>query len=185
MKAKRVITIVACVAMILSLAACGGNNSGKTEVKQYDSSEAVADGGENVQILNPWTECFDIEEAEKNAGFSFNIPETIEGYKIRWIQNLDKDMIEVIYETVNDADDSDDLDDSIHIRKGPGTDDISGDYNTYSESNQVTIGSYDVTMKGDNGTVSLATWTDGKFSYTVSTPKMSEEFVTAIIQQIK
>lgn len=40
-------------------------------------------------------------------------------------------------------------------------------------------------MKGDNGTVSLATWTDGEFSYAVSTPEMSEEFVTAIIQQMK
>lgn len=179
MKTKRVITIVACVTMSLSMAACGNNNSGKTKVKTYDSSETVVNSGENAQIPNPWTECLDIEEAEKNAGFSFDIPETIEGYKIGWIQNLDQSMIEVIYEAVDASDDT------IYIRKGSGADDISGDYNSYSESKQIIIDSYDVTMKGDNGTVSLATWTDGEFSYAVSTPKMSEEFVTAIIQQMK
>lgn len=88
-------------------------------------------------------------------------------------------MIEVIYEAVDDSDDA------IYIRKGSGTDDISGDYNSYSESKKVSVGSYNVTMKGDNGTVSLVTWTDGEFSYAVSTPKMSEEFVTAIIKQMK
>lgn len=72
MKAKQMITIVACVTMILSMAACGDNNSGdsgKAKVKMYDSSETVANNGENVQIPNPWTECSDIEEAEKKQDF--------------------------------------------------------------------------------------------------------------------
>lgn len=179
MKAKRVITIVTCVTMILSMAACGNNNSGKNEMKAYDSSETVTNNGENVQIPDPWTECSDIDDAEKKAGFSFDIPETIEGYKIGLIQNQDQSMIEVIYEAVDDSDDT------IHIRKGSGTDDISGDYNSYSESKKVTIGSYDVTMKGNNGMVSLATWSDGEFSYAVLTPEMGEEIVTTIIQQMK
>lgn len=185
MKAKRVITIVACVIMIFSMAACGNNNSEKTEAKTSASSETVTNSGKNAQIPDPWTKCSDMEEAEKNAGFSFDVPDTVEGYKIGQIQNMDQEMIEVIYEKTDDANNSDDLDDVIYIRKGSGTDDISGDYNSYSESKQVTIDFYNVTMKGANGTVSLATWTDGEFSYAVSTPEMSEEFVTAIIQQMK
>jgi len=39
MKAKRVIAIVACMVMVLSLAACGGNNSGKNEKKTSTASE--------------------------------------------------------------------------------------------------------------------------------------------------
>lgn len=179
MKAKQVITMVVCVTMILSMTACGDNNSGRSKVKTHDSSETVTDNGENVQIPEPWTECSDIEEAEKKAGFSFDIPETIEGYKIGLIQNQDQSMIEVIYEAVDSSEDT------VYIRKGSGTDDISGDYNSYSESKKVIIDSYAVTMKGDNGTVSLATWTDGEFSYAVSIPKMSEEFVAAIIRQMK
>lgn len=81
-----------------------------------------------LQFPNPWTEYSDIDEGEKKAGFSFDIPETIVGYKIGLIQNQDQSMIEVIYEAVDDSEDT------IHIRKGSKTDDISGDYNSYSES---------------------------------------------------
>ncbi len=183
MRAKKVIAIVACMVMVLSLAACGGNNSGKNEVKPNASSETTASVEENVQIPNPWTECSDIKEAEENAGFSFGIPEEIEGYKIAWVQNMDKELIEVIYEKADDAEESEE-DDTIHLRKGVGTEDISGDYNDYAESNQVTIASYNVTMQGNNGSVSLATWTDGGFSYVVSAPEMSAESVTTIIQQM-
>jgi len=183
MKAKRIIAIMACMVMVLSLTACGGNDSGKNEVKSNVSSETTASVEENVQCPNPWTECSDIKEAEENAGFSFEIPEAIEGYKIAWIQNLGQEMIEVIYEKADDAEESEE-DDTIHLRKGVGTEDISGDYNDYAESNQVTIGSYNVTMQGNNGSVSLATWTDGGFSYAVSVPEMSAESVTTIIQQM-
>jgi len=178
-----IIAIVACMVMVLSLAACGGNNSVKNEVKPSASSETNVSEEENVQIANPWTECSDIKEAEENAGFSFEIPETIEGYKIAWTQNMDKEMIEVIYEKDDEVKESEE-DNSIHLRKGIGTEDISGDYNDYAESNQVTIDSYNVTMQGNNGSVSLATWTDGGFSYVVSVPEMSAESVTTIIQQM-
>jgi len=184
MKTKRVISIVACMIMVLSLTACGGSDSGKNEVKANVSAETIASVEENVQIANPWTECSDIKEAEENAGFSFEIPETIEGYKIAWTQNMDKEMIEVIYEKDDDVKESEE-DNSIHLRKGVGTEDISGDYNVYSESNQVDIGSYNVAMQGNNGSVSLATWTDGEFSYVVSVPEMSMENVATIIQQMK
>ena len=189
MKANQVIGIVASMAMVLSMAVCGGNaecggnNFGKNEVKLSASAETNAFIEENVQIPNPWTECSDIKAAEENAGFSFGIPEAIEGYKVAWIQNLDKEMIEVIYEKTDDAGESEE-DDTIYLRKGIGTEDISGDYNDYAESNQVTIGSYNVTIQGNNGSVSLATWTDGGFSYAVSVPEMSAESVTAIIQQM-
>lgn len=40
-------------------------------------------------------------------------------------------------------------------------------------------------MKGNDGMVSLATWSDGEFSYAVLTPELGEEIVTTMIQQMK
>lgn len=158
------IVILVLVLSMAFLGACG--------VKE----EPKNDGEINAYMGNPWTECTDIKDAENRAGFSFEIPEAIEGYSLAWVQNMNTTIIEVVYEST---------DGRIYFRKGPGSDDISGDYNTYAESKQVTVGSYDVTMKGNDGTVSLAMWTDGGFSYVVSVPNMSEEFVADLIRQIK
>lgn len=51
--------------------------------------------------------------------------------------------------------------------KDDGTD-ISGDYNEYSSVSNETIGGISVTMKGNEETVSLATWTEDIYSYAVS-----------------
>jgi len=40
MKVRRVVAIVACMVMVLSLAACGGNKAAKTDVKPSNSSKA-------------------------------------------------------------------------------------------------------------------------------------------------
>jgi hypothetical protein len=58
-------------------------------------------------------------------------------------------------------------DNSLLIRKAAGADDISGDSTNYSEINTVAAGGLQVTMKGENGTVSVATWTDGGYTYAV------------------
>lgn len=179
MKVKRMISIVVCVVMVLSLVACGNKIAESNEVKNEETSEDIAIGGEYVQIANPWIECADIDEAVKNAGFSFEIPETIGEYKISYVQNCGKEMINVTYVTADDSETE------ICLRKGIGAEDISGDYNVYSESNQVTVGDYSVVMKGNDGLVSLATWTTGDFAYSLNVPEMDAESVAAIIQQIK
>ncbi len=40
---------------------------------------------------------------------------------------------------------------TLFIRKSTGTEDISGDYNDYSEINRIYINNLDVTTKGNNG----------------------------------
>ena len=54
------------------------------------------------------------------------------------------------------------------FRKSVGTEDNSGDYNSYSETEEITAGPVQGTLKGESGTYTLAVWTDGEFSYSLA-----------------
>ena len=69
-------------------------------------------------------------------------------------------MFEIIYASGEDE--------TARIRKAPGADDVSGDYNEYAETETVDAGGVSVTMKGENGLVKLAIWTNGDYSYALS-----------------
>ena len=53
-------------------------------------------------------------------------------------------------------------------RKAAGTEDCSGDYNVYTDVTELEAGSITVTLKGDAGQYTLAIWTDGSYSYSLS-----------------
>lgn len=53
-------------------------------------------------------------------------------------------------------------------RKAAGTVDCSGDYNVYTDVTEFEAGSITVTLKGDAGQYTLAIWTDGSYSYSIS-----------------
>lgn len=139
-----------------------------------------------AQAANPFTECASMEEAVKNAGFSFNVPASVDGYAQRIVRTMtDEDsrsMIEVIY-----CDDDADSENEVRIRKAAGNDDISGDYTTYAESNSLTVGDVQVSVKGENGNIKLATWVNGNYTYSVgfysnagiSSEKLAE-FITSV-----
>jgi len=167
MKIKQIIAILVCVIIALSLVACGekGENVPSLET-------------DNVQIPNPWTECASIEDAMEKAGFSFEVPVAIDGFNLDYVQNQGTKMIEVVFAASNNSDKS------IRIRKGTKTRNVAGDYNDYSQSKYVTVGSYNVHLEGDQGLISLASWDYEEFSFSVSAPEMSEDAVVAIIQQI-
>ena len=52
-------------------------------------------------------------------------------------------------------------------RQSLGTDDNSGDYNTYSDAAEVSVNDLNVTLKGNGGLYVLATWTDGTYAYSL------------------
>ena len=81
-----------------------------------------------------------------------------------------------------------DKDREVCIRKAPGTEDISGDYNRYAENNTVTIKGHSVTTKGDNGQICLATWVDNGYTYSISVRSeagISSEAMTDLIAAIQ
>lgn len=158
---KKLITSILCILSVCSIAACGNKNT---------------DNGKN-EIPNPFVDCNSLEDAAKIAGFDFVVPDTIGKFTDRTIQAIDKDVIQVIY---NNGDNS------VYIRKGIGSDDISGDYNNYSETNTVMVGNLQVTVKGENGTVSVATWTDNGFTFAMGVQNipMTNSEITTLIEGV-
>ena len=180
--------------LVLSMAACAGKNTeaptvhdGSTptfseqvplSVRKPKAEEPENENG-NVQIPNPWQECSSLDEAGKLAGFSFTAPESIEGLEDRYIAAIQGELAEVIFSS------GDDDHASVYFRKGVGTDDISGDCNTYDTEEVQTIGGKTVTCKGSEGLVYNATWNDGGNSYAVmSDTGMDAEQLAAWVQSL-
>ena len=52
-------------------------------------------------------------------------------------------------------------------RKSKGTEDNSGDYDTFADTEQRSVGAVSATIKGDGSAFTLAFWTDGTYAYSV------------------
>lgn len=183
---KKLVLTVLCAATMTSMAACGAKEPVTAEtVKTETRITAVAATPESIEpeepigMPNPWTDYKTLKEAEDAAGYSFSVPESIGEYKQTIIQAMGQEIIQVFFETGEQSDAV------ILIRKGTGSDDISGDFNTYKETEQVDINGYQVTEQGNDGQVMLATWTDAGYTYSVSTPGLSESEMESIIKQVK
>ena len=163
--------------LCLAIIACGK----KEEIKQETAETTNVIQKESTQIPNPFVEVKNLDEASKIAGFTLEVPETYEDYKQQVIQAIENDMIEVIYLEEESGYEG------LRIRKAKGTDDISGDYNEYRNVETVKVGDYDVTEKGDEGNIFIATWTDGTYSYAIDTDRaeLNAEDITNLIANIK
>lgn len=193
---KKLIVCVLSLVLALSLAACGGKNGEVPTPTTNDGNSSYtsdgtmipgsdpktwgpADENENAQIPNPWQECTSLEEAGRLAGFSFTAPETVEGFQNKYIAAIENDIAEVIFS--NGDDDSS----ALYFRKGVGTENISGDYNSYDTVEKQVIGGRTVTCKGHDGLVYTATWNDGTYSYAVmSNAGMNAETLAAWVQSL-
>ena len=163
--------------LCLAIIACGK----KEETKQETAETTNVIQKESTQIPNPFVEVKNLDEVSKIAGFTLEVPETYEDYKQQVIQAIENDMIEVIYLEEESGYEG------LRIRKAKGTDDISGDYNEYRNVETVKVGDYDVTEKGDEGNIFIATWTDGTYSYAIDTDRaeLNAEDITNLIANIK
>ena len=146
MKFRKIFSFAVCAVMALSLAACSNNQPG-----------AGSDSGDRPP--DPFTEYQSLEEAEKDAKFTLNLPQSIDGYDDP-VYRLAKEggLLEVIFENGEE---------SITFRKASGDGDISGDYNEFSEKNEVDLNGSTVTMKGANGKVNVATWSKDGYAYSI------------------
>lgn len=192
MMAKKVmIMMMEGMMSVMSLTACGGNGQAKSLVDAQskvissivaDHSESTADasgstaladpssvlagGDDTTQIPNPWEQYTSLADAAKAAGFEMSIPERPRMFT-ETIYQVMKDENETILEVLYSAEDSGE---QMVIRKASGAGknaDISGDYNVYNETSTVTVGEYNVTLKGNDQKVNLATWTSGDYAYSI------------------
>lgn len=152
MKKKSIIVVTLCTAMALSLTACGSTHAGKQEVSSTSESNAVT-------IANSFEEFDNLNDAMDFAGFDISTPDSVRELNRSVIRASKEDkIIEIIYG---------DEEHNIHIRKGYGSGDISGNYNEFAEENAVDIDGLAVTMKGNNGKINIALWNKDGYAYSI------------------
>lgn len=115
---------------------------------------------ENVQIPSPLQEYETLSDATRAVGFELTVPESISGSDRRDFLTISGELLQVIYRKGEDE--------TSRIRKAAGTEDISGDYNAYSQVNTTSVDGIQVTLKGNLDKVSLATWTVDGYTYSIS-----------------
>lgn len=112
-------------------------------------------------IPNPFHGFTTLKDAENYAGFDFTVPDSLSAdYASVDYDAIQGDLLEVF---CYDADGSRVL----VLRKGSGTDDISGDYNTYSVSDTLSVNDRKINVRGSGDTISVASWTDGTYAYAI------------------
>ena len=128
--------------------------------------------GNSAQIPNPIVEYKTLAEAEKAAGFTAKTSAYFKNIAVERVATIEK-LIEIDYA------------DGVTYRMVPGSEDISGNYNNYASIKTLKIGAYTVTAKGDGKTVSLATFSDGTYSYSFDFETgVSESALTQIVSTL-
>ena len=160
---KRLFAVIMMLLTILSLAACGSStDSGEPDI---------------IGMPNPFTDFDTLAEAEAQTGFDITLPDAIGSSDKRIYRAMNDEMLEVIY--VNGEDETG------RVRKARGSEDISGDYNDYAETETVSVGGIDVLLKGDAGLVKLAVWTNDGYAYSVSSEAgMTADEMTALVSTV-
>ena len=156
---NRLAALLLCVSIGATLAACG-NETKSIGASSSVQSESESTDSEQVGMPNPWVEAKDQNDAQEQAGFTIQLPSSLPAeYGAPSFQVIPDEIMEAYYAGTGEA--------RLCVRKAAGTEDASGDYREYPESQQVTVDGLDVTMKGDNGVISLATWNDGTNAYSI------------------
>ena len=151
-------TLLACSALLaVSLAAC--SQPAASDAASTAGSASSSATSDTAQIPNPWTGCTTLADAAALTGYDFTVPDSVDGYPDVTIAVLESEQLtEVQYSSGNAR---------LCLRKAPGSDDISGDFNQYAESNAVDVDGRSVTLQGNDGQVQLATWLDGDYTYSI------------------
>ena len=186
---KKLLIFTVTAAMLLSLAACSQSAKPAAEPEKPAQTEMIDDknaqteqaGAENVQIPNPWTDYDSKDDAAQAAGFDLTVPDEISGCSEKSYRVLSAEgdvMFEIIYASGEDE--------TARIRKAPGANDVSGDYNEYAETETVDVDGGSVTMKGEDGLVKLAVWTNGDYSYALSVENaISQSDMAALVENVQ
>lgn len=148
---RRLAAIAACLAVVLIGAlTLPGLIHGP---EHPDDSDVLAPGNGIVQVAS-------VEELSETVGFEVvgcsHLPFQVEGvtYTAYW-----KELAEIVYSGEGKT---------AVWRMGTGTEDVSGDYNTYDTETEISVGGTAVTLKGNNGSYTLAIWTQNKYAYSIS-----------------
>lgn len=171
---KKTTLITCAILMAFSFTGCGATTPlpADTEISTSDTT----------QLPNPWYDYASLEEASEAAGYPITLPsaEGMDGETFYRVMEPDSDnpILEIIYTNT-------DGEEELRIRKAPGSDDISGDYNLYTQTETVLEGSQNITFQGNNDAFCLATWSVDGYTYSVSSSDgLTRDALTGLITQI-
>ena len=149
---------------------------------------AAADAGKHVICEKPLTvsnaDALKIKAAVEKAGvrFMLAVPGRFEGYPNKVYQAIEKTMVPVLY---YDTDPAAEQSSRIMVRKGTGSEDISGDYNDYPEKETVGMYGCDVLLRGRDGLVYSAVWNRDGYSFAINADKgLTREALAAAIEEM-
>lgn len=179
----RYVGIAACAALVIGVGIFTINQQRgsivNTPAQSGASTNEATDASELVQYVNPFAEYDTLEEAESAVGFDITVPDSYGDYSELSFMVVGGEMLEVQYYDAGENR-------GMYIRKAPGSDDISGDFNQYDDIREIQVGGNTVTIKGSGGEFSLALWVSGDYSYSVSVSSgLSENALRKIIEKIK
>ena len=162
------IAVAACAGIVLTSGILIQQERNKSHLTPATTQTDSATTEESVQIPNPFIPCATLQAAVDIAGFSLDAPDAYEAYDHTTIQAIEGEMIEVIYEDASETE-------GLRIRKGVGTDSISGDYNRYDSEETQTIAGVSVSVRKNGDLIFVAEWTDGGYAHSIT----SENGLTA------
>jgi len=111
------------------------------------------------------------------------------GFDVQDISNVPFEVTNVVYSDffgdIAEIDYYGENDEQLTFRKSIGTDDNSGDYTEYDIIKEIETCGYAITLKGSDEGCSLVIWTDGEYSYSISsTIAYSEDIWVTIISEV-
>lgn len=176
---KKKLVILTLCGMVVTSALAGGMATQTFAAETDGTPMVIATLDNQNQIPSPWKDYESLRDAQDAVGFKVKLPKKISGYKKSVIQAIDKEMLQVFYEK-GDAE--------ILIRKAPEAQgkDISGDNNEYAKVSKVKKNGKTITIKGTAKKKNLAIWSDGDYSYSVSSSKgLSQKALLKIVKQVQ
>ena len=115
---------------------------------------------ESAGISNPFYSFKSLEDAQKKAGFDFNLLDVFETYTIQAYRVIPKQLFEAVYDSESG--------DEIRIRKAPGKNDPSGDFNVYKEQASQMIGDTKVYFYANENKCGKTVWHQNGYSYSIT-----------------
>ncbi len=126
----------------------------------------------NVTIANPNVEYQTLQEAQNAIGFDFNID--LSDFNNLAYTVINNEILEIEYKDNNDH---------LVCRKSKGSEDNSGDFNTYDVTDDDSINGVDVSIEKNNDNI-LITFVYDDYSYSFSSNCLDEDQMLNLVKQI-
>ena len=147
----------------------------ENRVTLENNTVSVSTKEETTEIPNPMTEHATVDELSKAVGFTVKLPTMPEGYAQSALIDISGEIADVRFTSGEKE---------ICYRVAKGSDDLSGDYNTYKKSGTMTFSGVKVAWRGTDG-VNVATWTKDGYTYSLQMDNaLTKAQVKAIVKSV-